>query len=87
MRREFGHAKPDPAASRIAPETGFSERERVQNSGDIGDAAIERVGVSIVRLIARPMPAHVDQDQAVLRRERRNVTQLIPVIHAAGDAV
>ena len=89
MRSSAYRAKANPIhpPTRIPPVGGCLYAEIVENGDDVGCKLFRRIGWRIVGLIALPVTASVDQDEAVFRLQCRNVAWLVPNLAAIAKAV
>src|SRR5215471_2153144 len=67
LRSISSYGETNLASHRVAEVVGSGNIEIIQDSGDVGDAALPVIGIGLVGLVARTMATGVDQNEPIVR--------------------
>src|SRR6516225_10246238 len=81
------HRKGDPPAHRVPEEMGAGNAEVGQHRDDIRRIGFRLIGLRFIWLVARTMPAGIDQDQPIIRLQTVDITEFVPGLEAVAEPV
>jgi hypothetical protein len=76
------HGKAVLAPHREAKVVGGDNGEVIEHGHDVSDDVLETVSLGFMGLIARPVPAGIDQNEPVLVLERLDIAEFVPALQA-----
>src|SRR5215470_7300982 len=85
--RILRHTPSDPPSHRISPEVCRRDLEGVEHRHDISDLQGQSIRVGVVRLVARAMPAGIQEDELIVGFQWLDVPAPRPASHVPGIPV